>query len=266
MLDWPGDGADSGPVEKEGTMISTRLKQFLDDNQVGYDLMQHDPAFTAQQLAARMHVPGNEFVKVVVVKMDGAYALAALPAPRRVNFKQLARTGGVKRCSLASESEFQQLFPDCELGAMPPFGSLYNLPTYVDQELITAENIVINAGTHAEAIRVRYSDFNRLARPRVGSFAVAPAVEVAAKKKAATAKARKKAKAKARKKSKRKKKASPKRKARLKPKKKARPRKKAKSRKKPRAKKKSKKKAKPRKKTRKARKKTARRRTRKRRR
>ena len=145
-------------------MISTRLKQYLDDNQVGYDLMQHDPAFTAQQLAARMHVPGHEFVKVVVVKMDGAYALAALPAPRRVNFKQLARTGGVKRCSLASESEFQQLFPDCELGAMPPFGSLYNLPTYVDQELITAENIVINAGTHAEAIRVRYSDFNRLAR------------------------------------------------------------------------------------------------------
>lgn len=229
-------------------MISTRLKQYLDDNQVGYDLMQHDPAFTAQQLAARMHVPGHEFVKVVVVKMDGAYALAALSAPRRVNFKQLARTGGVKRCSLASESEFQQLFPDCELGAMPPFGSLYNLPTYVDQELITAENIVINAGTHAEAIRVRYSDFNRLARPRVGSFAVAPPVEVAAKKKAATAKA------KAKKKSKRKKKARPKRKARLK------------SKKKPRPKKKSKKKAKPRKKTRKARKKTAKRRTRKRRR
>jgi Ala-tRNA(Pro) deacylase len=191
-------------------MISTRLKQFLDQQQVGYDVMQHDPAFTAQQLAARLHVPGREFVKVVVVKMDGQFALAVLPAPLRVNLKTLAGGAGVKKCQIASETEFQQLFPDCELGAMPPFGNLYNLPTYVDQELTFDENIVINAGTHAEAIRLRYSDFARLARPKVVRFGEPPPAEVAAKKKAAKAAARKK-KAKRGKKAK---KARPKKKAR----------------------------------------------------
>src|SRR3972149_6335242 len=138
-------------------MISTRLQQF-----------------PAQQLAARLHVPGREFVKVVVVKMDGQFALAVLPAPLRVNLKTLAQGAGARKCQIASESEFQQLFTDCELGAMPPFGTLYNLPTYVDQELTFDENIVINAGTHAEAIRLRYSDFARLARPKVIRFGEAP--------------------------------------------------------------------------------------------
>lgn len=202
-------------------MISTRLKQFLDENGVGYDVIHHDPAFTAQELAARMHVSGYEFVKVVVVKLDGNYALAALPAPLRVNFKKLAQGAGVSKCSLASEGEFQQLFPDCELGAMPPFGNLYNLPTYVDQELTANENIVINAGTHAEGIRLRYADFNRLAHPRVIGFGEPPPVEVAAKKKAAAARIKKRAK----------------------PKKKAKPRKKVRARRKARPKKKARKKA-----------------------
>ncbi|HKZ53104.1 MAG TPA: YbaK/EbsC family protein [Candidatus Acidoferrales bacterium] len=209
-------------------MISTRLKKFLDDYGVGYDVMHHDPAFTAQELSARMHISGYEFVKVVVVKMDGQFALAALPAPLRVNFKQLAHVAGVKKVSLASEEEFQQLFPDCELGAMPPFGNLYNLPTYVEQDVAGNENIVVNAGTHAEAIRLRYSDFSRLARPRLGRFGEPHPVEVAAKKKAAKAQAKKQAKARP------KKKAKPKKKV-----KKARPKKKAAARKKKAAAKKS---------------------------
>ena len=188
-------------------MISTRLKKFLDDNQIGYDVMHHDPAFTAQELSARMHISGYEFVKVVVVKLDGAYALAALSAPLRINFRALAEAAGAKRCSLASEEEFQQLFPDCELGAMPPFGNLYNLPTFVDQDVTHSENIVINAGTHAEAIRLRYADFSRLARPRVARFGEPPPAEIAARMKAEKARARKKARAKARAKAQRKKKA-----------------------------------------------------------
>lgn len=216
-------------------MISTRLKRFLDDYGVGYDVMHHDPAFTAQELAARMHISGYEFIKVVVVKMEGNFALAALPAPLRVNFKALAQVAGVKKCSLASEGEFQQLFPDCELGAMPPFGNLYNLPTYVHQDVAASENIVINAGTHAEAIRLRYADFARLARPRLGRFGEPPPVEIAARKQATLARA--KVKAKRKKKAKRKAKA----KARAKPKKKARPKKRkaARPRKKPRAKRRS---------------------------
>ena len=188
-------------------MISTRLKKFLDDNQIGYDVMHHDPAFTAQELSARMHISGYEFVKVVVVKLDGAYALAALSAPLRINFRALAEAAGAKRCSLASEDEFQQLFPDCELVAMPPFGNLYNLPTFVDQDVTHSENMVINAGTHAEAIRLRYSDFSRLARPRVARFGEPPPAEIAARMKAEKARARKKARAKARAKAQRKKKA-----------------------------------------------------------
>lgn len=197
-------------------MISTRLKKFLDDNQIGYDVMHHDPAFTAQELSARMHISGYEFVKVVVVKLDGAFALAALSAPLRINFRALAESAGARKCSLASEEEFQQLFPDCELGAMPPFGNLYNLPTFVDQDVTHSENLVINAGTHAEAIRLRYADFARLARPRVVRFGEPPPAEIAARMKAEKARARKKARAKARAKAERKKKARKARKPRRK--------------------------------------------------
>jgi len=193
-------------------MISTRLKKFLDDNGVGYDVMHHDPAFTAQELAARMHISGYEFTKVVVVKLDGQFALAALPAPLRVNFKMLAENAGARKCSLASEQEFQQLFSDCELGAMPPFGNLYNLPTYVEQDVTHNENLVINAGTHAEAVRLRYSDFSRLARGRVIRFGEPPPAEIAAKKKAEKARAAAKARAKRKAKSRPKKKKKPARK------------------------------------------------------
>ncbi len=199
-------------------MISARLKKFLDENGVGYDVVQHDPAFTAQQLAAKMHIPGHEFVKVVVIKLDGRFALAALPAPRLVNFKELARSAGAKKCKLASEEEFKQLFPDCEVGAMSPFGNLYSLPTYVEEEVSRNENIVINAGGHADSIRVRYADFERLARPRVAVFAMPPPAEVAQQRRARVARRRPK-------KAKRRRKVRPRRKARAR--RKARPRRQA---------------------------------------
>ncbi len=185
-------------------MISNRLKDFLDRFEIGYDVMHHDPAFTAQELAARMHISGFEFTKAVVVKLDGEFALVAVPAPLRINFKELARLAGAKKARLANEQEFQQFFPDCELGAMPPFGNLYQLPTYSDIEVTRNENIVINAGTHAEALRLRFADFNRLARPRVGRIAEPPPAEIAAQKKAERARARKKAKKKSRARAKRK--------------------------------------------------------------
>ncbi len=220
-------------------MISVRLKKFLDDNLVGFDVVQHDPAFTAQELAARMHVPGREFVKVVVVKLNGSYALAALPAHRRIDLKALARAAGVRKCSLATENEFQQLFLDCEVGAMPPFGNLYNLPTYVDQEVAYNEVIVINAGTHAEAIRVRFNDLKRLVHPRVGRFAVPPPIEVAARRKSAAGRKAKKKKAAAKKKKlarKKKKKAAKKKKKKRVKRKKKTVRKKVKGKKKARKK------------------------------
>lgn len=207
--------------------VTQRLKEFLDQQGVGYEILRHDPAFTAQQLAASMHVPGRQFVKVVVVKLDGTPALAVMPAPLRINFKQLAAAAGAKKCSLASESEFQQLFPDCALGAMPPFGGLYKLQTFGEQSLTADREIVFNAGTHEEAVRMSYADFARLSNARLVKFGEAPPAEVAAQKRAAKARAKKKTAAKKRAKRKAAKKA-----ARKKAAKKARPKKKAKTKKK----------------------------------
>jgi Ala-tRNA(Pro) deacylase len=197
-------------------MISTRLKELLDTNKVFHSVVSHDPAFTAQELAHEMHVPGHEFVKAVIVKVDGHFAVAAVPAHRLVDLKALARVAKVKKCSLADESEMRQLFPDCEVGAMPPLGNLYRLATFVDEEVTDNESVIINAGTHGEAVRLRFTDLKRLAAPQIGSFAVAPPAEIAAhmakpqrklpKAKKKTAKAKPKKKAKPRKKAKAKKK------------------------------------------------------------
>jgi Ala-tRNA(Pro) deacylase len=153
-------------------MISTRLRNLLEQNGIAFQVLPHDPAFTAQQLAARIHVPGRVFVKAVVVQLDDHYAIAAVPAHRLVDEKALARVAGAKQCRLATEAEFRDLFPECEVGAMPPVGRLYNLPTYVDDEVTRDESIVANAGTHAEAIRLRYLDLARVVEPVVGRFGV----------------------------------------------------------------------------------------------
>jgi Ala-tRNA(Pro) deacylase len=167
---------------EEADMISRRLKALLEENGIPFEVVPHDPAYTAQQSAAGMHVPGREFVKAVVVRLDGRYALAAVPAHRLVDVKALARLAGAARCKLATEAEFRDLFPECEVGAMPPVGRLYGLPTYVDEEVTRDESVVANAGTHAEAVRVRYEDLARVARPTVGRFAVPPPSEPAGQK------------------------------------------------------------------------------------
>lgn len=150
--------------------MSARLKSFLDEQRIRYTLMSHSPAYTAQAAAATLHVPGRELAKTVVVRSNGDTMLAVLPASAHVNLKKLAALVG-KPVRLANEQEFSGLFPDCELGAMPPFGQLYNLPVYVDRSLSADEEIVFNAGTHRDAVRMRFQDFEQLARPNVASFA-----------------------------------------------------------------------------------------------
>jgi Ala-tRNA(Pro) deacylase len=150
--------------------MSARLKSFLDENHIHYTLMTHSPAYTAQSAAATLHIPGKEVAKTVVVRRGSETALAVLPASCHVNLTRLGKlAGGETR--LASEAEFIDKFPDCELGAMPPFGNLYRLPVYVDEKLAADDEIVFNAGTHRDAIRMRYDDFARLAHPSVGGFA-----------------------------------------------------------------------------------------------
>jgi Ala-tRNA(Pro) deacylase len=150
----------------------TRVKEFLDKNGVKYEQFKHRQAFTAQGVAQEQHVSGKLVAKVVVVKADGKYALAVLPAHCRVALDRMKELLGAQQVSLATEDEFAALFPDCELGAMPPFGNLYNVPTLVDSALERDEEIYFQAGTHVDTIKMKFADYNRLVQPKIGNFAL----------------------------------------------------------------------------------------------
>lgn len=147
--------------------VANRLKEYLEEQKVPYTHCTHRLAYTAQEVAAAQHVPGRQLAKTIVVKADSQYVLIALPAVMKVNLKVLREELPFKHIELASEREFASLFPDCELGAMAPFGNVYHLSVYVDKSLTEHEEIVFNAGTHVDTIRIKYADFARLVRPQV---------------------------------------------------------------------------------------------------
>jgi len=148
-----------------------KLRQFLDQNSVKYIVITHSRAYTAQGVAESAHISGNELAKTVMLNKDGELCMAVLPASKHVNLSEFARTAGGKDVTLASENEFRDRFPDCELGAMPPFGNLYGMPVYVDASLQRDKEIAFNAGSHLELIQLAYSDFERLVKPHVCEFA-----------------------------------------------------------------------------------------------
>ena len=152
-------------------MPARKLKEFLDDHHVRYVTINHSPAFTAQEIAASAHIPGKELAKTVMVDLDGELAMAVLPASLRVDLKRLKGATGADHVELAKESEFADRFPECELGAMPPFGNLYDMAVYADQRLREDHHIAFNAGSHAELIRLPYRDFERLVQPKVADLA-----------------------------------------------------------------------------------------------
>jgi Ala-tRNA(Pro) deacylase len=148
-------------------MAVRRLREFLDHEKVKYVSIRHSPAYTAQEIAASAHIRGRELAKVVVVRLDGKMALAVLPASVKVDLDLLREAAGTGKAELANETDFASAFPECELGAMPPFGNLYGMPVYADSRLAEDAEIAFNAGTHSELIRLMYTDFVRLVRPRV---------------------------------------------------------------------------------------------------
>lgn len=150
--------------------ISTRIRNHLDENHVGFSTLVHPSSFTAQGAAAVMHVSGREVAKTVVFFTGKEYCIAVMPASSHVRLAKLSRVIG-HPVRLASEAEFASLFPDCELGAMPPLGELYGLRVYLDESLIADKEIVFTAGTHRDAIRMSLEDFMRLAKPIACSFA-----------------------------------------------------------------------------------------------
>jgi Ala-tRNA(Pro) deacylase len=152
-------------------MPAKTLKAFLDSQGVRYVAITHSPAFTAQEVAASAHIPGRELAKTVMVKLDGRMAMAVLPASSSVDFDRLKAAAGAEKVVLASEAEFQDLFPECEVGAMPPFGNLYDLPVFAEESLRAGQEIAFNAGSHKELVRLAYADFETLVKPTVARFA-----------------------------------------------------------------------------------------------
>jgi Ala-tRNA(Pro) deacylase len=147
-----------------------KLRQFLDDNMVKYVVITHSKAYTSQGIAASAHISGNELAKTVMLKKDGELCMAVLPASKQVNlavFEKLTNSGNV---TLASEFSFRDRFPDCEVGAMPPFGNLYGLRVYVDASLARDNEIAFNAGSHRELVKLAYMDFVRLVEPTILDF------------------------------------------------------------------------------------------------
>jgi Ala-tRNA(Pro) deacylase len=155
----------------EGFMaIPHSIERFLGDQHVEYAVLPHRPAYTAQEEAALAHVPGVQWAKTVACIADGVPVLAVVPAPSFVDLDRLCDVAGAREIRLAREREFEPFYPDCELGAMPPLGPLYGQAVYVDSRLARMDVIVFDAGTHSDAIRLRYDDFARLVHPIVGDF------------------------------------------------------------------------------------------------
>ena len=151
-------------------MPAQDLKEFLDHEQVNYTTIQHSRAYTANTTAAISHIPQKELAKTVIVKIDGEMAMAVLPASQMVHLARLKRAVGAEDVVLAPEAEFDREFPDCEIGAMPPFGNLYNMKVFVEEGLTVDEDIAFNAGSHTELVRMTYKDFANLVKPLVVKF------------------------------------------------------------------------------------------------
>jgi Ala-tRNA(Pro) deacylase len=147
--------------------ILRKLKEMLDEAKISYEVHSHLQAFTAQETAARQHLSGKDMAKVVMLEVDGALAMAVIPASRMISLNAVKASLGAKEVRLATEDEFASRFPECEIGAMPPFGNLFDLPVYVDPTLEEDEAIFFNAGNHQQTVEMRYRDFAQIVQPRV---------------------------------------------------------------------------------------------------
>ena len=155
--------------------LSERLRSFLDSRHAEYTLTKHANAFTAREVAAAEHLPPREVAKTVVIFGDGTYHMIVVPASKLVDLIEVRPTLGLAQVRLAREEELGMLFPDCELGAMPPLGPLYGFPVYLDASLAGEDTIAFNAGTHREVIHMKTTEFRRLVTPSIVSLVREPA-------------------------------------------------------------------------------------------
>jgi Ala-tRNA(Pro) deacylase len=156
--------------EKESLMPLNKLKEFLDANNIKYRVIVHSKAYTAQEIASLAHIPGQELAKTVMVMIDDNLAMAVLPASEHVDLAALKSVARANTIRLATEFEFKDRFPQCEAGAMPPFGNLYDMAVYAERGLEKDREIAFNAGSHTELVQLALADFMTLVKPRVASF------------------------------------------------------------------------------------------------
>jgi len=147
--------------------ILIRLKELFDEAKVSYEVYNHPLAYTAQEIAARQHFSGKEMAKVVMIEVDDRLIMGVIPGSQKINLNTVKASLGAKQARLATEDEFISRFPECEVGAMPPFGHLFGLPVFVDPALEKDDVIYFNAGNHVQTVRLKYSDFAQLVRPQV---------------------------------------------------------------------------------------------------
>lgn len=147
-----------------------KLREFLDSHNIKYFVFSHSPAYTAQEIAESARVSGKEMLKTVMVTIDAAMAMVLLPASRKLDFDKLRTLCGSDEVALAEESEFSDMFPESEIGAMPPFGNLYGMKVYAEEELDEDVDIAFNAGAHNELLRMAWSDYKRLVNPVLGEI------------------------------------------------------------------------------------------------
>jgi Ala-tRNA(Pro) deacylase len=159
--------------------ILRRLKELFDDAKVSYEVYNHPLAYTAQEIAARQHFSGKEMAKVVMIEVDDRLIMGVIPGSQKINLNTVKASLGAKQVRLATEDEFISRFPECEIGAMPPFGHLFGLPVFVDPALEKDDVIYFNAGNHVQTVRLSYKDFARLVKPQIARLVEAPKREAA---------------------------------------------------------------------------------------
>jgi Ala-tRNA(Pro) deacylase len=151
-------------------MPAKKLKEYLDNMNVKFVTINHPLSYTSQQTASVTHIHGKELAKTVIVKIDGKMAMVVLPASFKADLELVKNAAGANEVYMATEAEFQSMFPDCEAGAMPPFGNLYGMDVYTEEKLAEDEEIAFNAGSHMELIKLAYKDFARLVKPKMGRY------------------------------------------------------------------------------------------------
>lgn len=154
--------------------MSPTLKKYLDEKQVPYEITTHPEAYTSQEIAALLHKSGKRLAKVVIVKAGEQWVMCVLPAHELVDIGRLETILGSKQVRLATEEEFKALFPDCEVGAMPPFGNLYDIPVYLDERLTQYDQFYFEGGSHTETVTMSMADYRRLVSPKIALFGKFP--------------------------------------------------------------------------------------------